>query len=144
MNPNIIAGGCLCGTTRYEATGDPYNITHCHCLDCRRSSGAPFLTWASFNRNGFRFTTGHPKELSWAGRLPSFCPDCGTPLTFLAGPDADEVDVTACSFDQPSIVTPADHIWVEDQLPWVRLADDLPTYPQKRRTPRFLTRHLPE
>jgi hypothetical protein len=29
-------------------------------------------------------------------------------------------------------VTPVDHTWVEDQLPWIRLADDLPNYRQKR------------
>jgi hypothetical protein len=134
MERNTITGGCLCGSIRYEATGRPYNITHCHCLDCRRSSGAPFVTWASFSRRSFRFTSGQQRELRWAGRLRSFCPDCGTPLTFLAGPDADEVDVTVCSFDQPTTVAPADHTWVEDQLPWIHLADNLPIYRQKRET----------
>jgi len=134
MNSNAIAGGCLCGSIRYEATGKPYNITHCHCLDCRRSSGAPFVKWASFSRSDFRFSTRQPRKLRWAGRLRSFCPDCGTPLTFLAGPDADEIDVTACSFDQPTALTPTDHTWVEDRLPWIRLADDLPTYRQRRQT----------
>ncbi len=113
MERNTITGGCLCGSIRYEATGQPYNITHCHCLDCRRSSGAPFVTWASFSRRSFRFTSGQP---------------------FLAGPDADEVDVTVCSFDQPTTVAPTDHTWVEDVLPWIRLADDLPIYRQKRET----------
>jgi hypothetical protein len=46
----------------------------------------------------------------------------------MAEPDADEVDVTVCSFDQPAAVTPADHTWVEDRLPWIRLADDLPHF----------------
>src|SRR5438105_10609404 len=134
MNSNLIAGGCLCGAIRYEAAGQPCNITHCHCLDCRRSSGASFVTWTSFSRSGFRYTIGQPRKLRWAGRLRSFCADCGTSLTFLAGPDADEVDVTVCSFDQPAAVTPADHTWVEDRLPWIRLADNLPTYHQQRQT----------
>src|SRR5437868_5766318 len=133
MNSSIIVGGCLCGSIRYEATGEAYNITHCHCLDCRRSSGAPFVTWA-FSRSGFRLISGRPRELPWGGRLPSVRPGCGTPLTLLAGPDADEVDVTVCSFDQSTAVTPADHTWVEDRLPWIRLADNLPTYRQKRQT----------
>ena len=133
MNSNIITGGCLCGTVRYDATGPACDVTHCHCLDCRRSSGAPFVTWASFRRSEFRFTSGQPRELRWAGRLRSFCPQCGTPLTFLAGLDADDLDVTVCSFDEPAAVTPADHTWVEDRLPWIRLADDLPAYGQKRR-----------
>jgi hypothetical protein len=134
MNPNTICGGCLCGTVRYEAIGQPYNVTHCHCSDCRRSSGAAFVTWASFACSDFRFTTGEPRELRWAGRLRSFCAHCGTPLTFMDGPGADELDVTVCSFDQPATVTPADHVWADDRLPWIQLADDLPVYGQKRQT----------
>jgi len=50
---NVIRGGCLCGATRYEGIGEPYNVTHCHCEDCRKSAGAPFVTWASFGRTIF-------------------------------------------------------------------------------------------
>ena len=132
MATNMIHGGCLCGAVRYEASGKPYNVTHCHCTDCRRSSGAAFVTWASFRRADFRFTQGEPRELAWAGRLRSFCAQCGTPLTFMTGPEADEVDVTVCSFDRPDSVSPADHTWVEDRLPWIPPLDGLPAYEQKR------------
>jgi hypothetical protein len=40
--PKTIRGGCLCGAIRYEGIGEPYNVTHCHCEDCRKSAGAPF------------------------------------------------------------------------------------------------------
>jgi hypothetical protein len=132
MSANTIHGGCLCGTVRYEANGQPYNITHCHCVDCRRSSGAAFVTWASFRRVEFRFTQGEPRVVSWAARLRSFCAACGTPLTFLSTPQADDVDVTVCSFDRPDMISPADHTWVDDRLPWIRLADALPAYAQNR------------
>ena len=133
MNLKAISGGCLCGALRYEASGEPFNVTHCHCVDCRRGSGAPFVTWASFRRAEFQFTTGEPATLDWSGRRRLFCAHCGTPLAFAAGPETDEVDVTVCSFDHPEIHQPADHTWAEDQLPWVQLADDLPIYDQKRR-----------
>jgi hypothetical protein len=132
MTAKIIYGGCLCGAVRYEATGEHYNVTHCHCTDCRRSSGAAFVTWASFRRPEFRFIQGEPRVFQWAGRLRSFCAACGTPLTFMTAPEADEVDVTVCTFDHPGAISPADHIWVEDRLPWIRLADDLPVYEQQR------------
>ena len=132
MTADIIRGGCLCGAVRYEAAGQPYHITHCHCMDCRRSSGAAFVTWASFRQAGFRFTKGEPRVQEWAGRFRSFCAACGTPLTFLTTLQADEVDVTVCSFDRPDIVSPGDHTWVEDRLPWIRLADELPAYEKKR------------
>lgn len=135
MNAKAISGGCLCGSTRYEAGGELYDITHCHCLDCRRSSGAPFVAWASFRRNEFQFTAGKPQELQWAGRLRSFCSRCGTALTFLASHDADEIAVTVCSFDQPETVAPADHTWTDDQLPWIRLADGLPVFREARPGP---------
>jgi hypothetical protein len=132
MTTNSIQGGCLCGAVKYEASGRPCHITHCHCVDCRRSSGAAFVTWASFRQAEFRFTKGQPRVLSWAGRLRSFCTACGTPLTFMSTPQGDEVDVTVCSFDQPDAVSPADHTWVDDRLPWIRLADELPVYGQNR------------
>jgi hypothetical protein len=47
-------------------------------------------------------------------------------------PDADEVDVTVSTFDHPEAVSPADHTWVEDQLPWIQLADGLPKHRQGR------------
>ncbi|HBS22761.1 MAG TPA: aldehyde-activating protein, partial [Thalassospira sp.] len=29
-----ITGGCLCGKVRLVATGKPYRVGLCHCLDC--------------------------------------------------------------------------------------------------------------
>ncbi len=130
MTANTIHGGCLCGAVRYEVTGEPYNVTHCHCTDCRRCSGAAFVTWASFRRSEFRFTEGEPRVVSWAGRLRSFCGACGTPLTFITAPQAEEIDVTVCSFDHPDKVSPAGHTWVDDRLPWIQLTDELPKYRQ--------------
>ncbi len=132
MAAGIVLGGCLCGAIRYEASGEPYNITHCHCSDCRKGSGAAFVTWASFRRHNFRFTHGAPHEITWAGRVRSFCANCGTALTFLSQPDTDEVDVAVCSFDYVDAVLPQDHTWTEDQLPWIKLADDLPRYARAR------------
>src|SRR5205807_1695250 len=69
--PKTICGGCLCGAVRYEGIGELYNVTHCHCEDCRKSAGAPFVTWASFQPSNFKFTKGKPLEIAWAGRVRS-------------------------------------------------------------------------
>src|SRR5205823_6258545 len=96
----------------------------CHCEDCRKSAGAPFVTWASFQRSSFKFTKGDPLEIAWAGRVRSFCAVCGSTLTFTSKPDADEIDVTVATFDQPESASPADHIWTEDRISWIKLADN--------------------
>lgn len=130
--PRTIRGGCLCGAFRYETTGEPYNVTHCHCEDGRKSAGAPFVTWASFRRDNFQFVRGKPLEIKWAGRLRSFCGKCGSALTFMSQPDADEIDVSVATFDQPEIVAPGDHIWTEDRISWIKLADNLPQHARGR------------
>ena len=127
-----IRGGCLCGAIRYEGVGEPYNVTHCHCEDCRKSAGAPFVTWASFRRDNFQFTDGRPREIAWAGRIRSFCATCGSELTFMSQPDANDIDVTVATFDQPEIVAPSDHIWTEDRISWIKLADNLPIHARGR------------
>jgi hypothetical protein len=103
-----ICGGCLCGALRYAGIGEPYNVTHCHCEDCRKRVGAPFMTWASFQRSNFQFTKRKPLEIASADRVRSFCAMCGSALTFMSQADADEIDVTVATFDQLEIVTPAD------------------------------------
>lgn len=133
MQKGVISGGCLCGAVRYEGRGQPYNVTHCHCEDCRRSTGAAFVTWASFPRRDFRFVQGKPRVIAWAGRLRSFCPDCGTSLTFMSGPETEEIDVTVASFDEPECVTPADHVWVCDRLLFIDSLGSLPTHEKERK-----------
>jgi hypothetical protein len=31
---NQFTGGCLCGNVRMVASGRPYRVGLCHCLDC--------------------------------------------------------------------------------------------------------------
>jgi hypothetical protein len=65
---------------------------------------------------------------------PAYGFGCASRKSRTAGPNAVEIDVTVCSFDHPENVTPGDHTWVDDRLPWIRLADELPIYGQKRQT----------
>lgn len=132
MATTTIEGGCLCGGIRYATNNAPYEITHCHCEDCQRSAGAAFVTWASFALKNFRVTRGAMRDVTFAGRLRSFCPECGTTLAFRSSPETEEIDLTVASFDHPELVSPADHIWTEDQMPWIKLADGLPRHARNR------------
>ncbi|MCC2112140.1 MAG: GFA family protein, partial [Hyphomicrobiales bacterium] len=31
-----FTGGCLCRNVRFVASGRPYRVGLCHCLDCRK------------------------------------------------------------------------------------------------------------
>ena len=122
----MLKGGCYCGAIRYEAAGQPYNETNCHCSICRRTTGAPFVAWFSVPREQFRITKGSLTRFqSTAKGTRSFCAQCGTQLTFEHDDFAGEIDVTTCSLDDANAVPPKDHTRTSSKLSWIRLADGL-------------------
>ncbi|MGX1099285.1 hypothetical protein ACSSVZ_003338 [Amorphus sp. MBR-141] len=45
-----FTGGCQCGAVRLVATGRPYRVGLCHCLDCRKHHVTRNFGW---HRRGF-------------------------------------------------------------------------------------------
>ena len=128
-----LRGRCLCGAIRYEVTGEPYDATLCHCSLCRRASGAPLVAWFSVSADEFRLLDGEPASFrSSEHATRTFCSRCGTPLTFRSDRTPDEVDVTTCSLEDPELVPPADHTQVATRLAWLKVADGLPEFADKR------------
>jgi hypothetical protein len=129
----MLKGGCFCGWIRYEATGTPFNETSCHCSICRRTTGAPFVTWFSVRQSQFQLLGGEPTRLrSSAHATRSFCPRCGTQLTFEDANYPGEIDVTTCSLDDPDALPPHDHTHTGSKVGWVDLCDALPGFPKSR------------
>ena len=54
----MLQGSCLCGGVRYEIRGGVGPSLHCHCVQCRKASGASFTTNASVAAEAFRFVEG--------------------------------------------------------------------------------------
>jgi hypothetical protein len=128
---NTISGGCLCGKFRYLLGEQPFGINDCHCIDCRRASAAPFVTWGTVRVKNFEVAAGQLKKVSFANRVRSFAACCGTPILFQVSEDSEWVDVTIVSLDDPCPYRPAMIIWTEDKLPWVVLNPEVPSYPQR-------------
>jgi hypothetical protein len=109
----------------------PVSLCDCHCIDCRRSAGAPYITWGSVRVTDLQVTRGTARTVEHAGRLRSFASCCGTHLFFQDGPGAEWIDVTIASLDEPGPFGPEKSIWIEDRLPWVVLEPHRPAYPQR-------------
>ena len=127
-----IEGGCLCGGVRYHLLEQPGNLCDCHCIDCRRASAAPFVTWGSVPRTALEMVAGELRKVHYAGRLRSFAACCGTPLFFEDDEASPSVDVTIASFDHPEPYAPEVAIWTEDRLPWSLLDPAHRIYRQDR------------
>jgi hypothetical protein len=128
----VIEGGCLCGGLRYRLRDQPVRISDCHCIDCRRGSAAPFVTWGVVRKSDVELLSGELRKVPHADRVRSFAACCGTPLFFQDNEDAPTIDVTIASLDHPERYTPEVAIWTEDRLPWAVLDPARRTYRQGR------------
>jgi hypothetical protein len=127
-------GGCVCGGTRYALKSRPFALIDCHCIDCRRSAGAPYVTWGSVPRDDLVITKGEPRKIAHANRIRSFASCCGTHLFFEDTKDSEMIDVTIASLDDPAPFAPQKAIFIEDKLPWVTLDESLPAFPKAPKT----------
>ncbi len=127
-----MEGGCFCGALRYRVGGD-FSVTHCHCIHCRKISGAAFVTWVEASLSNFTWLQGQPNEFSpRPGVTRTYCSRCGSPLTFYNHASPVSIDISAGSLDDPSELKPEDHVWFDRKLPWLQIEDGLPRYGLRR------------
>jgi len=110
-----LTGGCLCGDVRLVATGEPYRVGICHCLDCRKHHGGLFFAAGMFPEDAVTIE-GETRE--YRGR--HFCPRCGSSLFSKFG---DEVEVHLGTLDAPDQLKPTYECWT------VRRESFLPPFP---------------
>ncbi|HQY73214.1 MAG TPA: GFA family protein [Aestuariivirga sp.] len=114
-----FTGGCLCGSVRIVASGRPYRVGLCHCLDCRKHHGALFHASAIFPQDAVMI---EGETSDYEGRF--FCPRCGSPVFARSG---DEIEVNLGSLDDPDQLRPTYELFIGSRESW------LPPFPLKRR-----------
>jgi hypothetical protein len=114
-----FTGGCLCGAVRLVATGRPYRVGICHCLDCRKHHGALFHASAIFPAAAVSI---EGEVGDYTGRC--FCPRCGSSVFSRS---ADEVEVNLGALDAPDQFTPTYELWTIRREAW------LPPFPVAHR-----------
>ncbi len=124
------SGQCLCGAIRYQLEGEPKAVSVCHCRDCRRSAGAPLVSWAMFSESAFHLTQGQPKTINSSGTaMRSFCADCGTGLFYRnAAVLPGIVDIQSATLDDPEALPPALQIQTAERLDWIKRLHELPEF----------------
>lgn len=117
-------GGCLCGSVRIEASGSPYRVGMCHCLDCRKHHGALFVVSAIFPQAAVSVAG---ETQSYAGR--HFCPSCGSSVFSRSG---DEVEVHLGALDSPDQLKPTYELWAVRRELWLPPFAGLKCYQRDR------------
>ncbi len=122
----VATGRCYCGATRIRATAPPREVAYCHCVDCRRATGAPVAAFAGFDEAAVSFEPGlGPSASAAPGAIRYFCEGCGSPIAgrydYLPG----QVYVALGLLDQADDLAPTSHAHHECRLRWLHIGDDL-------------------
>jgi hypothetical protein len=130
----IARGSCLCGEVRYETSGPPIRVNHCHCSRCRKARGTAYATNLVLQLDAFRYLAGEDRVTVF--KVPgaqhfahAFCRVCGA-----STPRVDEsrgiAIVPMGSFDDDPGARPERHIYVDSRAAWeAEVQDGLPTFP---------------
>ena len=129
MSEPPLAGGCLCAAVRYRIETPPLWTGYCHCTSCRRSTGAPVTTFVGVRTASVTFTAAEPAHFSSSpGVQRGFCARCGTPLTYEGERFPGETHFYVSTFDDPQQFRPMFHVYCEERLEWLEIADSLPRH----------------
>lgn len=122
-------GGCHCGAVRYSVDSELKHNSVCHCVSCRRTTGALTTAWAGYPSDGLTIEGETRSYSSSAGVERHFCPTCGTSLFYFnEALMPGVVDILTPTFDDPENYPPALHVQMADALPWETSLAELPKY----------------
>lgn len=127
-----FTGGCLCGAVQYSCTGEPVMAGHCHCEDCRRSSGTGHCSHLMVPETSVA-VTGSLKAYarpSDSGNLVErfFCPTCGAAVFSKNPAMAGMIALRASSLDDLEVFKPQMHVYVGGAASWDVRDPSLPAF----------------
>jgi len=120
-------GGCACAAVRYRLTEEPLIVHACHCRDCQRLNGSPFVLNLWIERCFVEPAGVEPRSValragSGAGHDVFFCGSCSTALwSRYHAPPGETLFVRGTTLDDPTAYAPDVHIFTRSKLPWVAL-----------------------
>jgi hypothetical protein len=127
-----FTGGCLCGAVRYQSSISPQFVGHCHCVDCRKSSGTGHSTHLLVPEEAFTVSGAvkfydRPAD---SGNIVSrgFCPNCGSPVYSKNSAMQGVVFPRASSLDDPEIATPQMVVFASRAPSWDHVDPALPAF----------------
>ena len=122
-----VAGGCLCGRVRYEATPQHRDGYYCHCRMCQLAFGNTRVAYFNLRKSEVRWLSEPPAYYA-SSKIArrGFCSNCGTPLSF-EFVESDSMDLAVGSLDEPSLLKPIEHFAVESRIDVWHADDGLPS-----------------
>lgn len=130
VGQSVFKGGCLCGSVRIESRAAPQLVGHCHCIDCRRSSGIGHSTHLVVPEAAVTVTgkVTYFESAADSGIRVSrgFCRTCGSPLLSRNAAMPGMAFVRASALDDPEIIKPQMIVYASRAPSWDKMDLTLP------------------
>jgi len=120
----MIKGQCLCGGIQYQYDAEITELAICHCNQCKRAQGTPFVTNAPILRKHFTILTGAPLQKAFMAsknKRRVFCSNCGSPLFSQRIDRPDEIRLRVGTVTEGRIPKPDYHIHHDSKAAWFDL-----------------------
>lgn len=131
----MYQGSCLCGGVQYEYHGEISEVAICHCSQCRRAQGTPFVTNAPVPSAQFVITRGENLLKSYFShplKRRVFCSECGSPIFSQRTDHPEILRLRVGSLSGDVAARPGYHIYHDSRANWFTLTDDLPRYAENK------------
>ncbi|MEM7240662.1 MAG: GFA family protein [Pseudomonadota bacterium] len=116
-----ITGSCFCGQVTYHGDVEIVGAANCHCDDCRKASGAVYLTNLFVKAEGLNFEGKtmefHHKSDRGSDMTKVNCAACGAPIYGLNSAREGMVVLRAGTLDQKELITPSVNVFCESKVP---------------------------
>jgi len=134
VTTGTYTGSCICGSVRYEISGELLNFFHCYCGRCRKSTGTGHASNLILKPDAAAFTAG--EDLLGSYKVPDakryrtvFCTSCGSPLPRVA-PDLSIAVIPAGSLDSHPEIEPTGRIFCGSKEGWACNTAGIPAWDQ--------------
>ena len=127
------AASCRCGQLRATVTGEPFRVSVCHCLNCKKRSGSAFAVQARWPRDQVTIE-GQSKifvKVADSGNRGTFhfCPDCGSDVYYDIDGKFDDkfnglIAIPLGAFDDPFVMQPRFSVWEKRKHDWLEIVGD--------------------
>ncbi|PCJ14996.1 MAG: aldehyde-activating protein [Gammaproteobacteria bacterium] len=136
----MIKGSCLCGEVHYEFDGVIDEVAICHCDQCKRAQGTPFVTNAPVEEKRFSIVRGAgllKTYFSSPNKKRVFCSACGSPFYSQRTDMPETVRLRLGTVTEGHIPEPSYEIFCESQSAW--LSENLSRPRYGKNTPQATT-----
>ena len=124
---------CSCGGLTLTLSGPSKLVVACHCLDCQRTTGAPFGVGAFYPVDAVA-VSGTPNEFTRdaasGGKVRTyFCPNCGSTVYWRADNLPSLIGVAVGALADPKFPAPVRSIFEQSKHIWVRFDGAVEDHP---------------